>query len=216
MRLSPDDVRRSLAGLPAKDSPWISMLQTNARAAAVAIPIRFTPDPVVIAILRSAELREHASQVAFPGGKREPGDVDLYATALREMDEEVGLAGEGITRLGELTPTPTYNGRYLIHPYVVAVNEALAPEVRSGEIARVLELPLGAYLRGETPRGGVIVPWNGAEILMPHFRLDACVLYGASAVIFHELVEQIATGIGATLPPPILEREMPWGDREPV
>ncbi|MDI1451077.1 CoA pyrophosphatase [Polyangium sp. 6x1] len=216
MRISPDDVRRALAGLPAKDSPWTSMLQADARPAAVAVPIRFTPDPVVIAILRSAELREHASQVAFPGGKREPGDVDLYATALREMDEEVGLAGEGIERLGELTPTPTYNGRYLIHPYAVALDEAHAPVARSGEIARVLELPLGAYLRGEAPRGGVMVTWNGAEIFMPHFRLDACVLYGASAVIFHELVVQIADGIGATLPPPILEREMPWGDRAPV
>ncbi|HVK64706.1 MAG TPA: CoA pyrophosphatase [Polyangium sp.] len=216
MRISPDDVRRSLAGLPAEDSPWISMLQTNARPAAVAIPIRFTPDPVVIAILRSAELREHASQVAFPGGKREPSDVDLYATALREMDEEVALAGEGITHLGELTPTPTYNGRYLIHPYVVAVGEGLAPVACSGEIAHLLELPLGAYLRGEAPRYGVMLTWQGAEILMPHFRLDACVLYGASAVIFHELVERIAAGIGATLPPPILEREMPWGNREPV
>jgi len=62
----------------------------------------------------------------------------------------------------------------------------------------------------------VMLTWQGAEILMPHFRLDACVLYGASAVIFHELVERIAAGIGATLPPPILEREMPWGNREPV
>ncbi|MRG91248.1 NUDIX hydrolase [Polyangium spumosum] len=216
MPISPDDVRRALLGLPAKDSPWISMLQAEARSAAVAIPIRFEPEPVVIAILRSAVLREHPSQVAFPGGKREPDDVDLYATALREMDEEVGLAGEGITRLGELTATPTYNGRYLIHPYVVAVDAALAPVACSSEIARILELPLGAYLRGEEPIRGVMVPWRGGEILMPHFALGSCVLYGASAVIFHELVAQIADGIGATLPPPILQREMPWGDREPV
>ena len=218
MMISPDDVRRALAGLPAEDSPWAALLQTSPRPAAVALPIRFTPEPTVIAIMRSAELREHASQVAFPGGKREPDDVDLYATALREMDEEVGLAGEGITRLGELTPTPTYNGRYLIHPYVVAVDEALTAVERSSEIAQLLELPLGAYLRGEARMSGVMVPWGGGEtsMMLPHFRLGSCVLYGASAVIFHELVVRIAQGIGATLPPPILEREVPWGDREPV
>ncbi len=216
MPITPDLVRRALAGLPGEKSPWIKMLQGDARLAAITIPIRFEPEPVAIAILRSTELRDHAGQVAFPGGKKEPGDADLYATALREMDEEVGLGGEGITRLGELTPTPTYIGRYLIHPYVVSVAPDAKPVAHSFEIARLLELPLGAYVRGEAPIHGVMVTWDGAELFMPHFPLESCVLYGASAVIFYELVVRIAQEIRATLPPPILQHEMPWGDRPPV
>lgn len=214
MRLTPALVRDALAGLPSAPSPWLPILQQDPRAAAVAIPIRFAPEPVVIAILRSATLREHAGQVAFPGGKAEPEDRDLYATALREMDEEVGLVGAEL--LGRLTPTPVYNGRYLIHPYVVTVPEGRAPEVRSPEIARILELPLAAWLRGDQPLRGVLVPWQGSRLFVPHFELEGCVLYGASAVIFHELITRLADALGVTLPSPRLQEAMPWGDREPV
>jgi 8-oxo-dGTP pyrophosphatase MutT (NUDIX family) len=214
MRITPALVRSALAGLPSAPSPWLSILQDNPRAAAVALPIRFSAEPVAIAILRSSTLREHAGQVAFPGGKPEPEDRDLYATALREMDEEVGLSGAEL--LGSLTPTPVYSGRYLIYPYVVAVPEGRAPEARSPEIARILELPLAAWLRGDEPLRGVAVPWEGSTILMPHFDLEGCVLYGASAVIFHELIARLADALGVTLPPVRLQEEMPWGDREPV
>jgi 8-oxo-dGTP pyrophosphatase MutT (NUDIX family) len=214
MELTPALVRSALCGLPSAPSLWLPVLQDNPRAAAVAVPIRFSNEPAAIAILRSTTLREHAGQVAFPGGKAEPEDRDLYATALREMDEEVGLSEAEL--LGRLTPTPVYSGRYLIHPYVVAVPEAHAPEPRSPEIARILELPLGAWLRGDEPTRGVLVPWEGSTVLMPHFELDGCVLYGASAVIFHELITCLADALGVTLPPPRLQKTMPWGDREPV
>ncbi|UQA55714.1 NUDIX hydrolase [Polyangium aurulentum] len=214
MELTPALVRSALTGLPDAPSPWLPLLQPSPRAAAVAVPIRFSTEPVAIAILRSTILREHAGQVAFPGGKPEPEDRDLYATALREMNEEVGL--EDAEPLGRLTPTPVYSGRYLIHPYVVAVPEERAPEPRSPEIARILELPLTAWLRGDEPLRGVVVDWQGSTMFMPHFELEGCVLYGASAVIFHELITRLADTLGITLPPPRLQKTMPWGDREPV
>jgi hypothetical protein len=59
----------------------------------------------------------------------------------------------------------------------------------------------------------VIGEWNGARVFAPHFPLDGCVLYGASAYIFYELLSRLASALGLTLPPPRQKDERPWGDR---
>lgn len=216
MKLSPELVRAAIAGLPEGPSPWLPLLRPDARPAAVAVPLRFAEEPSVIMILRASHLREHAGQVAFPGGKVEPQDPDLLATALREMEEEIGVGRAYVSSLGHLTPTPVYGGRYLIHPFVVTVPADAAPSVCSPEIARVLAVPLVAFLRGEAPILGVAVPGpTGGGFLIPHFVIDGCALYGASAVILYELLARIAGALGTSLPQMVMQTEMPWGDREP-
>ena len=216
MRITADTVRAALLGMPERPSPWTSLLDETSRDAAVAIPIRFSPEPVAMAILRSSVLREHPGQVAFPGGKVDPTDQDLFATALREMDEEVGLTLGRSSLLGRLTPLPTYNGRYLIHPYVVEMSGEQEPSARSDETERILPLPLIPYLRGEQRVHGAMIAYQGLELLTPHFPLDGCVLFGATAVIFYELCERLAATLGVTMPPVILQAEPPWRDRLPV
>ncbi len=185
----------------------------EAKPAAVVVPIRLEPEPAVVLVLRGAQLKDHGGEVGFPGGKPEPGDADLAATALRELSEEVGVAAEEVELLGPLRPMPVITGRYVIHPFVGVLREGAAPRVASAEIARVLTLPLMPILDGEVPLRAVRGEWKGQTIYAPHFPLDGAVLYGASAYIFYELLVRLAALLGRALPEPSVDEIPPWGDR---
>ena len=87
--------------------------------AAVLLPLFGWPDePGLIFTERRADLRRHAGEISFPGGRRDEGDADLVATALREAQEEIGLDPAAV-ELGEaLPPTATFVTGYRIHPFV--------------------------------------------------------------------------------------------------
>jgi 8-oxo-dGTP pyrophosphatase MutT (NUDIX family) len=86
-------------------------------------------------IERSGQLRQHAGQLAFPGGKPEASDRDLLDTALREAWEEVGLPHAAVSVLGRLSPVPTPTG-YMIVPYVGRVLGDWQPQRASGQTPR--------------------------------------------------------------------------------
>ena len=213
MRIDAALVAESLAGplpLPALGS-IIDVSQ--AKDAAVIVPVRLEPDPRVVLVLRGAQLADHAGEVGFPGGKPDPADRDLEATALRELAEEIAVAATHVEIIGTLRPVPVITGRYLIHPFVGLLGRDAAPRVASSEIARVLELPLLPLLTGEQPIAAVRATWDGVTVFAPHFAVDGAVLYGASAYIFYELLLRLAARLGRTLPPPEITERLPWGDR---
>ena len=75
--------------------------------AAVLVPITRSDDPEVVLTLRASGLSTHGGEVAFPGGRRDPEDSDLVATALREAEEEIGLPPGLVEVIGPLS-TPGY------------------------------------------------------------------------------------------------------------
>ena len=75
---------------------------------------------------RRSDLRLHAGQISFPGGRRDRGDADLVATALRESHEEIGLDPAAVTVLGALSPTPTVVTDIAIYPFVGLIAGATA------------------------------------------------------------------------------------------
>src|SRR5581483_5401219 len=89
----------------------------------------------------------------------------------------------------------------------------LLARAMSTEVAQVITIPLLPLLSGERPIGAVTGEWNGARIFAPHFALEGCVLYGASAYILYELLARLALALGVALPPPRMQDEAPWGDR---
>jgi 8-oxo-dGTP pyrophosphatase MutT (NUDIX family) len=97
---------------------------------------------VAVFIKRHGELRLHAGQISFPGGRRDPGDVDLTATALREAHEEIGLQPAAVTILGALTPTPTVVTDIAIYPFVGLIERPAAWTIAVDEVEAVLEAPL--------------------------------------------------------------------------
>ena len=131
---------------------WIQAEHTV--PAAVLIPLVWRPGqslagqaPRVLLTQRTEHLKKHAGQISFPGGRAEPDDASLVATALREAQEEVGLAPERVEVLGSL-PTYVTGTGFEVTP-VVGLIQAQAHEQAelqlqpdAGEVAHVFEVPL--------------------------------------------------------------------------
>lgn len=213
MRLDLDLLRQALADPFPLPQLGTAIDASNAKPAAVVVPVRLDLEPAAFVVLRGSHLKDHGGEVGFPGGKPDAGDTDLAATALRELEEEVGVRANEIDLVGQLMPMAVITGRYLIHPFVGVLRPGAAPRVASPEIARILELPLLPLLRGERPIAAVRGEWLGVTIFAPHFPLDGAVLYGASAYIFYELLSRLAARLGLTLPTPEVQEIPPWGDR---
>jgi 8-oxo-dGTP pyrophosphatase MutT (NUDIX family) len=95
----------------------------------------------VLLTQRTAHLRDHAGQISFPGGRAEPGDADAVATALRETEEEVGLARRHIEVIGALPVYRTVTN-FDVTPVVALVNPPFEIRPDSFEVAEVFEVPL--------------------------------------------------------------------------
>lgn len=163
--LSPEDRARVLRLFPPQPSP-----------AAVLVPIVDHPGaPCVLFTERAPMLKHHAGQISFPGGRIEPADGGPVAAALRETEEEIGLARTAVEVLGFLPDHLVISG-YRVTPVVglVRPGEVLRPDPR--EVASVFEVPLAFLLdpANHVPNrrliGGVVevtlqdIPWQDRRI----------------------------------------------------
>jgi len=144
-------------------------------------------DPHAVFTRRRTDLRRHAGEISFPGGRRDPEDVDLAATALREAQEEIGLPRAEVSLLGELPPTSTFATNYLIHPFVglIAAGRRWLPSPR--EVDVVLELPLRALRQSRTRTS---IERRGITFETDAYVLDEHVIWGATARILEHLLER--------------------------
>ena len=197
--LTPAALADALQTRTLQDIPPLPGRRNHLRAG-VLVPLLWRRgDPVVLATLRSATLREHAGEVAFPGGKRSPEDRDFSETALREAHEEIGLLPDDAQLLGPLSAIPLYTSDYRLMPFVAAVpDRTYAPQ--PGEVDRVLELNLAAVFDAEVLDG---VPWSfqGRTHMSPVFDFDGELMYGGTAHSLHELLQVMAAAMGRPLPP---------------
>lgn len=111
------------------------------KPAAVLVPVLARPEVTLLFTLRTNDLPAHAGQISFPGGKTEPFDADPLATALREANEEIGLAASFVEPLGALDPYLTGTG-YRIIPIVALVDPAAPLSLDPREVADAFEVPL--------------------------------------------------------------------------
>lgn len=111
------------------------------RQAAVLVPIVLHAQPTVLLTQRTAHLSNHAGQVAFPGGRRDPTDRDIEDTALREASEEIGLPREAVEVIGHLPDYTTGTG-YRVTPVVGLVQPGVPLQLDPFEVADAFEVPL--------------------------------------------------------------------------
>jgi len=155
----------------------------------VLVPLFLAADeePHAVFTRRGTGLRRHAGEISFPGGRRDPEDVDLSATALREAEEEIGLARTEVRLLGELEPTPTWVTNYVIHPFVGLIPAGRVWELSPQEVDAVLELPLRALRAGRTRTR---MERRGIEFETDAYVVDEHLIWGATARILENLLGQ--------------------------
>lgn len=126
--------------------PDVTSNQLPTRRAAVLVPIVDRPRPTLLLTRRSATLRKHAGQVAFPGGMMDPEDPSLIATALREAQEEVAIQPDNVRVVGVL-PAVTSSTGFQVTPVVGILSPSLDWHPNEGEVESLFEMPLQEALR---------------------------------------------------------------------
>lgn len=210
--MTPQDVieqlRRTLPGrAPAVPNPRWSL--EGRIDSAVAVPLQPAGDDLVVWLTKRPDgMRHHAREVSFPGGKHEPYDATLLGTALRELEEEVGVPQEAVTVLGALGPVPTATSRFLLHPFVVALPADLEAHPSPAEVAEVVLLSLDAVVEGRVPFRAI----EFGDHRSPIFDLGgpAGSVYGATAYVLEEVLRRCAAITRRSLPEPALAEEIPW------
>ena len=142
-------------------------------------------------IQRSNYAGKHSGQISFPGGKKEEEDVDYWATALRETQEEVGVDSSKVTLLKQLSSTYIPPSNFYVYPYMayVASRPNFIPE--KGEVAQVIEVPLNDLLMEASMQERSITASYSDEVVVPMFVFDSCDVWGATAMILAEAREMI-------------------------
>jgi 8-oxo-dGTP pyrophosphatase MutT (NUDIX family) len=137
-------------------------------------------------IRRPSTMKNHAGQIAFPGGKQEKEDRDLAGTALREANEEIGLAIETVQLLGTLTPVYVQVSNFLITP-VVAWSQVV-PEIRidPSEVDEAFFITL-EDLVDQNKCIKREVDTSTGRITVPGFEINGCFIWGATAMLLSEL-----------------------------
>ena len=137
---------------------------------------------------RHDDLRRHPGEISFPGGRRDPDDEDLLATALREAHEEVGLPPDAVEIVGALQPTPTMATGYAVYPFVGMIAAGFNWAPSAGEVAEVIELPLPALRAGYARRRLVR---RGLPIRTDTYLVEDHLIWGATARILSDLFDRL-------------------------
>jgi 8-oxo-dGTP pyrophosphatase MutT (NUDIX family) len=161
--------------------------------AAVLLPLYGWPDePGLIFTERRADMRRHAGEISFPGGRRDPGDIDLSATALREAEEEIGLDPTVVELGEELPPTNTFVTGYRIHPFVGRIPHPreLDLQPNPAEVETVLTFSLDLLRSSYEIRRLVR---RGVPIHTPTYEIEGRLIWGATARILGDLLSRLQT-----------------------
>ena len=149
------------------------------------------PEHVVLT-RRRADLRRHAGEISFPGGRQDPDDGDLSVTALREAEEEIGLPREAVELIGELPAVSTFATNYEIHPFIGVIPAGQSWRLSPREVDAVLELPLRALRESRTRTR---LQRRGISFETDAYILDGHLIWGATYRILSDLLERLqATG----------------------
>jgi 8-oxo-dGTP pyrophosphatase MutT (NUDIX family) len=133
----------------------------------------------VLLTQRAADLKHHAGQASFPGGRMEPHDPDVRATALRETHEEVGISPHRIDVIGYLRAMPTITG-FAVTPVIGLVRDPVELTVDRTEVEYTFEIPLD-FLLDERNDRLVEREWEGKRFRLREFHFDDERVWGATA-----------------------------------
>jgi 8-oxo-dGTP pyrophosphatase MutT (NUDIX family) len=150
------------------------------RPASVLCPLILRESGLNVILTRRADhLKHHPGQVAFPGGKQDPGDPSPAHAALREAEEEIGLRPDQVELIGPIDGHETVTG-FQVTPYVGLVSRDFVPVIDPSEVAEVFESPL-AYLMDPANHRRSWRMWNGGRRYFYEMPWEGQRIWGATA-----------------------------------
>jgi 8-oxo-dGTP pyrophosphatase MutT (NUDIX family) len=157
--------------------------------ASVLIPIIARPEPTILFTRRTAHLARHSGQISFPGGRREPTDLSVVETALRETMEETGIASSFVSIAGFLPRYLTGTG-FDIQPVVGVVTPGfgLAPDPH--EVAGIFEVALSFFLDPANAKSGSR-KMAGQTRRFHIFEPDGHYIWGITAALLFDLAARL-------------------------
>jgi 8-oxo-dGTP pyrophosphatase MutT (NUDIX family) len=138
-------------------------------------------------MVRPDTLAHHAGQISLPGGLIEPGETSEEA-ALRELEEELGIARFGVLLLGQLSPLYLFGTNFWITPWVAVSRGGIDVTPNAAEVHEVLQVPL-ADLCDPAVRGWHVEERGTFQFSAPHFLWHGHQIWGATSMILAELAE---------------------------
>ena len=173
---------------------------TPVRDAAVLVGLVPRADAWTVLLTRRTDsLRHHAGQVSFPGGRIEPDDRDPVAAALREAEEEIGVAASLVAPLGYLDPMITITG-FRVLPVVARIDPGFIARPDPNEVADVFEVGLDFLLHPDSLEQ-IAMDYRGRTRYVMQYRQSPDApshrIWGATAMILYNLRERLAQSGGA-------------------
>ena len=160
------------------------------RPAAVLVPITLVNGQAEVFLTkRSAHLRHHPGQIAFPGGKQDAGDPTLIDAALRESEEEIGLPRKIVDILGELPPHETVTS-FRVTPVVGWLTQDFEAIAEVGEVSEVFRVPL-AHLADPTNYRIESRIWHGQRRYFFTVPFGPYYVWGATARMLRSLADRM-------------------------
>ena len=138
-------------------------------------------------IVRPENPGVHSGQMSFPGGKKELGE-SMLATALRETEEEIGLASNQIEIIGELTEIYIPPSHFLVQPYIGVLAELPELTPNPDEVSKILIEPVSNLMTASTIlKKKIFIPKFERTLEVPYFDVQGHTLWGATAMMVYEL-----------------------------
>ncbi len=156
--------------------------------ASVMLIIHFTMgDPRILLIKRTKLVKNHAGEISFPGGNFTPMDVSMLQTAIREIEEELGLKINKEQVIGSLNAERTLTSRYIIYPFVTLLEKIPKIVVTNYEVEKIIDAPLISLLKSR--ESDIKHQQEYSISQLPKFTYNNEVVWGATARILDQLVK---------------------------
>ena len=139
-------------------------------------------------ILRKPSPDVHSGQIGFPGGKPEPGDLNLQQTALRETMEEIGVQSEAIQIITSLSEVYIPPSNYNVFPFIGLTNETPNFNPQISEVESIIEVSLKAIVNVKHQINTKVNTSYGLSVSVPAFNFNGHIVWGATAMILMEII----------------------------